>query len=312
MAYEIVISNSKLNSYGFRVITAGIDIKQYLRNPILLWMHNRPFRGTTDEVLPLGNVVNLRVDGDNLVGELKFDETDDFAKKIKAKWDAGVIKMVSPGLDMLEISSDPENLIPGQTRPTVTKSKLREVSLVDIGSNDDALALYNNGKLINLAASDGNEFLTEIKPQLNMKTIALKLGLLETATEQQILDAVNALQLNAQKATNLETQLSELKTAAITNLVDAAVKAKKIAAEKRDHFISLGKTSGVELLQVTLDSITTQPVRPGDLLNLSGGTPPEYKKLSEVPADKMAELRANDKPGYIKLFKAEYGYEPQI
>ena len=57
---EVIISNSSLNSYGFRVLTEGIDTAQFERNPILLWMHNRPMRGTTDEVLPLGRVENLR------------------------------------------------------------------------------------------------------------------------------------------------------------------------------------------------------------------------------------------------------------
>lgn len=92
MAKEVVISNSRLNSYGFRVLTEGIDTTQYARNPILLWMHNRPFRGTTDEVLPIGKVENLRIDGDNLIGTPVFDEKDEFAQKIKAKWESGILK----------------------------------------------------------------------------------------------------------------------------------------------------------------------------------------------------------------------------
>ena len=40
---EVVISTSKLNSYGSRVLTEGIDTKQYKKNHIVLWMHNRPW-----------------------------------------------------------------------------------------------------------------------------------------------------------------------------------------------------------------------------------------------------------------------------
>ena len=147
---EVVISNSKLNSYGFRVLTEGIDTTQYARNPILLWMHNRPFRGTTDEVLPIGRIENLRIDDDNLIGTPIFDEQDEFAQRIAAKWDAGILKMASAGLEVVELSDDPSMLVQGQRRSTVTKSKLTEVSIVDIGANDDALALYKDGKTLSL------------------------------------------------------------------------------------------------------------------------------------------------------------------
>jgi hypothetical protein len=58
--------------------------------------------------------------------------------------------MVSAGIDILELSEQPEHLLPGQTCPTVTKSKLYEVSLVDVGSNDDAIILMKDGKQITL------------------------------------------------------------------------------------------------------------------------------------------------------------------
>ena len=39
---EVIISTSAINSYGSRVLTAGINLKQYKKNPIVLFMHNRP------------------------------------------------------------------------------------------------------------------------------------------------------------------------------------------------------------------------------------------------------------------------------
>ena len=127
MAKEVIISNSSLNSRGFRVLTSGIDITQYMRNPILLWAHSRPFRGTKDEVLPIGRMENLRIEGDNLIGTPVFDEKDEFAVKIKDKWDNGFLKMASAGLDLIELSDDPTVIVQGQRRSTVTKSKLSEV-----------------------------------------------------------------------------------------------------------------------------------------------------------------------------------------
>lgn len=51
--------------------------------------------------------------------------------------------------------------------------------------------------------------------------------------------------------------------------------------------------------------------KPTDIIHPAGGSPAtsEYKKLSDVPADKMMELRANDKETYMKLYKAEYGVD---
>lgn len=92
-----------------------------------------PFAWPADEVLPLGRVEHLRIDGDNLIGTPVFDETDPFAQRIKAKWEAGVLKMVSAGLDVLEQSDAPEDLVAGQKYATVTRCRLREVSIVDIG-----------------------------------------------------------------------------------------------------------------------------------------------------------------------------------
>ena len=45
MAKDFIINTSGLNSYGTRVLTPGIDLTQYKRNPVLLYMHTRGFDG---------------------------------------------------------------------------------------------------------------------------------------------------------------------------------------------------------------------------------------------------------------------------
>lgn len=60
--------------------------------------------------------------------------------------------MVSANFQILEMSDDKQLLAEGQQRPTVTKSKLIEVSVVDIGGNDDAIVLTHEGKTISLSA----------------------------------------------------------------------------------------------------------------------------------------------------------------
>lgn len=38
---RVRITNDSLNSYGTRVLTAGMNVEQYQRNPVLLYMHER-------------------------------------------------------------------------------------------------------------------------------------------------------------------------------------------------------------------------------------------------------------------------------
>lgn len=45
MAKDFIINTSGLNSYGTRVLTPGIDLAQFKRNPVLLYMHTRGFDG---------------------------------------------------------------------------------------------------------------------------------------------------------------------------------------------------------------------------------------------------------------------------
>jgi hypothetical protein len=204
--------------------------------------------GTTDEVLPIGRVENLRVEDNRLIGTPIFDAKDEFALKLENKWLGGYLKMVSPNFEVIETSSAPELLKPGQTRETVTRCKLIEVSLVDIGSNDDALML----------SADGKE--TTIK-ELNsltlysMEKIALKLGLDSKSDQEAILSAIGALQLKAQEHDGLKKEVETMKLAAITQAVDAAVAEKRITADRKEHFLTLGKQTGLDSLKLTLESI---------------------------------------------------------
>ena len=317
MAKEVVISNGSLNSYGFRVLTEGIDITQYQRNPILLWMHTRPFRGTTDEVLPLGRMENLHIDGDNLIGTPVFDEADEFARRVKAKWDAGILKMVSAGLRVVEESTDPQVLLQGQQYATVTRSKLIEVSIVDIGANDDALVLYNDkDDIINLAQGKGEIYLTPITNpltaiQMDTKQIALALGLPETATEQEVLQKIAELRQDAQEAVTLRQEAEAHRVEAITTLVDTAIGEGKFPADKKNHFVELGNKVGLQSLKETID-LMTPAQRPSNFINPSNPTTGEYKTLSEVPTDKLETLRKEQPEKYKALYQAEYGIAPAM
>ena len=320
MPKDVVISTSGLNCYGSRVLTSGIDLTQFQKNPILLWMHRRCFER---DAMPIGRIENLRVEGDRLIGTPVFDEQDQFAKKIADKWENGFLKMASAGIEILETSEAPEHLLQGQTRATITRCRLEEVSIVDIGGNDDALQLWNDGKLVKLAAGESDPHLplllkkdnaegtapeTEVnnqinKNRMNKETMQL-LGLKETATEQQIESAVRLLKKRADEADSL--QLSS-----ITAMVDAAVSERRITADKKEHFVSLGKAAGIESLRATLD-LMKPAQKPTDIINEHNDNPggqehKTYAKLSEVPADEIPALKKDNPAEYARLYRAEYG-----
>ena len=316
MSKEVIISTSRINCYGSRVLTSGIDLSQYQKNPILLWMHRRSYDGSS---MPIGRIENLRLDGDSLIGTPVFDEQDEFAKKIAQKWEKGFLRMASAGIEILEYSSAPEHLMQGQTRPTITRCKLEEVSIVDIGGNDDALQLYHGGKLLQLAKGEDCEHLPLLglstpqkeqpqKPHTMNKEILQLLGLPDTATESE---ALGALRLLKEKADKTEA----LTLASITAVVDTAVADKRITADQKEHFIGLGKMTGVESLSATL-ALMKPSLKPTEVIHPSNEPsseqPNTFAKLSEVPADQIRQLREKNTTEYVRLYKAEYGIEPQL
>lgn len=311
-----------MNSYGTRILTAGIDLEQYKRNPVLLWMHRRSYQDTAG---PIGRIENLRRDGDKLIGTPVFDQNDPFAKQVESKWENGFLRMASAGLELLEVSDDPSLAFDGQTRATVTRSKLVEVSIVDIGSNDEALQLYQAGKLLTLAAgeehpalpilksntdpeqSKGEDNNKQIKNKMNKEILTL-LGLPETATEEQALTSLRLLKTRAD-------QVETIQLAAVTAAVDNAIAERRIMAENRDHFIALGKNAGLDNLTATLKLMPVQQ-KPTEVINLSktsapgaGAAPKEYAKLSEVPEKELLTMRKENPAKYAQLFKAEYGVD---
>lgn len=326
MAKEVIISTSGLNCYGGRVLTSGIDLTQFQKNPLLLWMHRRSF---DRDAMPIGRIDNLRTDGDRLIGTPVFDQNDEFAKKIESKWENGFLRMASAGIEIIETSDAPEHLLQGQTRRTITRCRLEEVSIVDMGGNDEALQLYDrSGKVLKLAAGEDNDALPLLAPekkddpsgtapdgkadnqtnkltQSMNKEILQLLGLSETATEQE---AVGALRLLKEKADKVET----LQLASITAVVDGAIAEKRITADKKEHFVNIGKAAGIDSLRTTLSLM--QPVRkPTEVIHQTDAPrddePKTYAKLSDVPANPLEKLREERPQDYERLYKAEYGHD---
>jgi hypothetical protein len=310
---RVRISNESLNSYGTRVLTAGMNVDQYNRNPVLLYMHQR------GQVI--GCVKDLRVEGDEVTGELMFDEATELSIRCKKQWEFGSLKMVSVGIDIQELSEDPKFLVQGQTSPTITKSKLFEVSLVDIGANDDAIVLQKDGKRIELGKDGGavlpllhNSNNNQKTKTMDQEKLALELGLPKDADEATINATLAKLKADGAEAETLRQERDTLRAARIETLVNAAIAEKKIGEDKKQHFLDLGKKIGAEELKQTFDAMSPQ-VRLSTIVGSHGGTSggsAEFKKLSDVPTDQLAELKEKNPAQYKKLYKEEYGFECEI
>lgn len=319
---EAIISTERVNSYGSRVITAGIDYSQYEKNPVLLYMHRRGRK----EDMPIGIMTNIREANGILYGTPKFDDDTEDERNISKKWDRGTLRMLSAGLDVLEWSEAPEMLMAGQTRPTVTKSKLIEVSVVDIGSNDDALqvGLYHDGKLLTLAAgeesdhlpllSKGGEPEKESAPPTdeqtpnnnsnnNMEKILLKLGLAPGATEDEAVAAIGRLQ----------EEKDTMRLARITDSVETAIKDRRITADKKEKYLNLGKQIGLDGLNALFADMTPAQ-KPLDLVKPAGGGNGSAVNLTwaTATADQLADLRDNNREEYVRLYKGHYGFAPEF
>lgn len=315
-----VLTDESLNSYGFWLPLSGAVLDQFRKNPIMLWMHNRAWRGTKEDILPIGYWDNIRIEGKKLLADAIFDEEDDFATAIGEKVENNVLRMASCGIRVIETSQDPKWLKPGQTCETPTKWTLREASIVDIGANDNALALvfYDESDNIIKLTDDGSglplQKLTDNRSETpkkgNMKQLATLLKLPEDSTDAQFAAEVQKLQdkLSAAETarTNAETKLAdyeknekEQKKAEAASLLDAAVKDGRLNAESRGSWESLFEKDH-ESAKASLAAIPVRRSAKDQLAEVKEGKENEREALSKLSWDEL------DKSGKLRILKEKY------
>lgn len=214
MAKTFVIHDESLNSKGFWMLTSGCDLSQFEKNPIMLWNHNYAWGDDRENNLPIGHWDNVRIKGKQILADAVFD-SDEFAQKIAQKVESGSLRMASVGAKAIEMTNDKSMIKPGQRYETVTKWVLKEVSIVNIGANDNALAmsdvvLYDNeSKLINLSDEGSSPLkLLDNQPKNSDKMDEVKklLNLSDDASEKDVLAKVKPLLDLAQKLSDVTTE----------------------------------------------------------------------------------------------------------
>jgi hypothetical protein len=158
-----ILSDESVNEYGYRILTNGINLDNFKRNPVMLYAHLRQ-EATGKPILPIGKWENIRKEGGQLLAEAYFDMNDPFARSIANKVDQGILNAASVHINMLTLSDDPALQWPGQTLSTIIASELIEVSIADIPGNKNAVRLYSHNRLVSekelalALASGGSEF----------------------------------------------------------------------------------------------------------------------------------------------------------
>lgn len=234
MEYKFIVNTEDVNSYGYRIITDGIDISQYEKNPVVLFMHNRGnYNPTGDEVI---GKARLAKENNQLLAYITFDSENEFAAKIEKKVQGDFIRMCSMFADVVESSADQSLILQGQRYETVTKCKLVEISIVDIGGNDDAIRLSADPK------NQPKIKLLNTKRMSEFKTIALALGQNADTDEAGVLKSVNELKLakeNSDKeAKEWKDKFIALQRTEATALVDKAVSLGLIPEDLKDVQVS--------------------------------------------------------------------------
>ncbi len=268
---RIILTDSSLNRYGYRVLTDGIqNLEAFRKNPVMLYMHFR------DDGSPywcdykaIGHWEDIRIEGDQLSAVPVFDRVDELSQTVAKKFEAGTFNAASIGLRILATSEEKEYLLPGQTRATVTKWDLMEASIVDIPANANAVRLYAEGAMAKLAAStDEGEMPALIKKTevMNLKktwkTVLAFLGIAEDKAESTQLSADNVESLDAemkrlqQEVAQLSAENDTLKTENDGLKKDILNKDAEIGTLKTDID---GKDNELGTLKTQVENLKKQP-----------------------------------------------------
>lgn len=175
-----IVSDESRNSHDMVVLTAGIDCVDFARNPIMYYMHDR-HSGV------IGRWENIRTKNSQLLMDAVFDDSTPLSQQVKKQVDKGFLRCASIGIDK------PEWEMRDGVR-VVVKCRLREVSIVDIPANRNAIRLLDEqgGEVYTFAEWTG------LKSDALRKTIIACLGLPDRSNDSEILNALE-MRLNSPK-----------------------------------------------------------------------------------------------------------------
>ncbi len=243
--------STQVSEDGLVVENAGLDASEFLQNPVCLFEHEH-------DCPSVGRWSNLRVEGSKYIASLTFDDSDPFALDLKRKYESGFMTACSKSfvVDECELID-----VDGRIALKVTKWRLKEISLVNVGANakslkvNHSLKAYKKGDLVKQTYQvteypettnvNTTSPVVEVSDNQNsnpikMKKVFLALGISESATEEQAESALNKL---LSEKSDLQKQFDDYKAKVqaekVDNLISEGIKSKKITALEGEKYKKL-------------------------------------------------------------------------
>lgn len=316
----ILNDESVLNSHGFFILNSGGKFDRFNENPVMLDAHDG------DSCLNvIGRWGALVIEGNQLLSVPEFDTEDETAAKIEGKVARGYVKGASMGIYILEAEMKD---IPGTGYfPVVTSWELLEASPVPVPSNRSALRLYAPDRKTLLKAEQVSLSIeTIIKPKSNMEKITLSaeaakvLGVAKDPDATELNAAI--MELSAKLSASVkdkeaavtakadaEKVLGDHRTNLAVALVDEAVAAGKITADRKESFVKLATSDYQQAKDILAampgKSTFSDKTKTGDKATADREGWDYMRWLKEDPKG-LTAMASNDSERFTTL-KAAYG-----
>lgn len=216
---EFLLSDETLNSYGFVVLTSGINLDRFKANPVMYYNHDRE-KGIA------GKWSKLRIESGQLFGTPVFDESREpgitAAKQVKG----GFLNGASIGINNVQMAD-----IGGVQ--TAVSCDLFEVSVCDIPSNQNALQLYYDGTPVTLSKYKELSLNTKNMEATDLQRIALSLSLPNTATVDDVCNEIKSL--------------TALLPSSVTLMMNNAIQSRIITKEESEELLTLAGNNPLTL-----------------------------------------------------------------
>jgi hypothetical protein len=272
--------------------------------------------------MPIGKLTDIRVDTDGeykgmLTAIPEFDTDDETGKEVARKYEKGYLNACSIGFSPIEVSDAPEYILPGQRRSTVLSADLREVSIVNIpadaeavaqlsadGDIDDLIPFINNhdNKPSEPAGDDTNQ--DPVMEKLNITPALLaKLSLPTNATADEVEAAINTLAASVQtlSAARVDSLITLGKTHGHVT-ADNEASYRKLAAADYDSVVAL---LSVAPAPASSDNLSIAEQLKGLLSAGSGAAEGEtFLQLSQENPERLEDIRTSEPDYYAKLSAA--------
>lgn len=229
---DVLASTDSLDAHG-DILEQDWDLARYKKNPVVLWHHNRfdsspySFGGAArpEDFLPIGKAKNVKVTKDGLEATLVFAsaELNPLADRIFKMLQEGMLNAVSVGFRPGKVT---EEFKEGRSIYRLADNELREISVVPIPSNPDAVA-----KSIAIERENLGRIAVKSQPQETPMTDEEKKAL-ETAQAE----AKAEREKSAALAADHKRQADEA-AARVKQLEDELAAEKAKGAEQRDQLI---------------------------------------------------------------------------